>query len=102
MMMRESKIAFAYGTNYLIDTKAAVIVDVEPSPARWTAEVAASRFGRRSGNGSRASEKALSANAPMRLDFVTRILDFRTLSAAVNHDAGDESIGARRLTRLLL
>jgi hypothetical protein len=30
-----SKIAFAYGTNYLIDTKAAIIVDVEPSPARW-------------------------------------------------------------------
>jgi hypothetical protein len=38
-----SKIAFAYGTNYLIDTKAAIIVDVEPSPARWTAEVAATR-----------------------------------------------------------
>jgi transposase len=39
-----SKIAFAYGTNYLIDTKAAVILDVEPSPARWTAEVAATRL----------------------------------------------------------
>src|SRR6202007_146336 len=39
----KSKIAFAYGTNYLIDTKAAIIVDVEPSPARWTAEVAATR-----------------------------------------------------------
>jgi transposase len=39
----KSKIAFAYGDNYLIDTKAAVIVDVEPSPARWTAEVAATR-----------------------------------------------------------
>jgi transposase len=38
-----SKIAFAYGTNYLINTKAAIIVDVEPSPARWTAEVAATR-----------------------------------------------------------
>jgi transposase len=38
-----NKIAFAYGTNYLIDTKAAIIVDVEPSPARWTAEVAATR-----------------------------------------------------------
>jgi hypothetical protein len=36
-------IAFAYGDNYLIDTKAAIIVDVEPSPARWTAEVAATR-----------------------------------------------------------
>jgi transposase len=39
----KSKIAFAYGTNYLIDTEAAIIVDVEPSPARWTAEVAATR-----------------------------------------------------------
>jgi len=39
----KSKIAFAYGTNYLIDTKAAIIVDVEASPARGTAEVAASR-----------------------------------------------------------
>ena len=39
----KSKIAFAYGDNYLIDTKAAVIVDVEASPARWTAEVAATR-----------------------------------------------------------
>jgi hypothetical protein len=39
-----SKIAFAYGTNYLIDTKAAVIIDVEASPARWTAEVAATRL----------------------------------------------------------
>jgi hypothetical protein len=39
----KSKIAFAYGTNYLIDTKAAVILDVEASPARWTAEVAATR-----------------------------------------------------------
>lgn len=39
----KSKIAFAYGTNYLIDTKAAVIIDVEASPARWTAEVAATR-----------------------------------------------------------
>lgn len=39
----KSKIAFAYGDNYLIDTKAAIIVDVEASPARWTAEVAATR-----------------------------------------------------------
>jgi transposase len=38
-----SKITFAYGDNYLIDTKAAIIVDVEASPARWTAEVAATR-----------------------------------------------------------
>ena len=39
----KSKIAFAYGTNYLVDTKAAIIVDVEASPARGTAEVAATR-----------------------------------------------------------
>jgi transposase len=39
----KSKIAFAYSTNYLIDTKAAIIVDVEASPARWTAEAAATR-----------------------------------------------------------
>jgi transposase len=39
----KSKIAFAYGDNYLIDTKAAIILDVEASPARWTAEVAATR-----------------------------------------------------------
>jgi hypothetical protein len=39
----KSKIAFAYGDNYLIGTKAAIIVDVEASPARWTAEVAATR-----------------------------------------------------------
>lgn len=39
----KSKIAFAYGDNYLIDTKASIIVDVEASPARWTAEVAATR-----------------------------------------------------------
>ena len=39
----KSKIAFAYDDNYLIDTKAAIILDVEASPARWTAEVAATR-----------------------------------------------------------
>jgi transposase len=39
----KSKIAFAYGTNYLIDTRAAIILDVEASPARWTAEVVATR-----------------------------------------------------------
>jgi transposase len=39
----KSKITFAYGDNYLIDTKAAIIIDVEASPARWTAEVAATR-----------------------------------------------------------
>src|SRR5450631_1990093 len=37
------KLVFARGTNYLIGTKAAIIIDVEPSPARWTAEVAAAR-----------------------------------------------------------
>ena len=31
------------GTNYLIDTKEAVIVDVEATPARWSAEVAATK-----------------------------------------------------------
>jgi hypothetical protein len=33
----------AYGTNYLIDTKEAVIIDVEATPARWSAEVAATK-----------------------------------------------------------
>jgi hypothetical protein len=33
-----------YGTNYLIDRKAAVIVDVEATPARWSAEVAATKI----------------------------------------------------------
>jgi hypothetical protein len=37
------KAVFAYGTNYLIDTKEAVIVDVEATPARWSAEVAATK-----------------------------------------------------------
>jgi transposase len=37
----QSKALFAYGTNYLIDTQSAVIVDVEATPARWRAEVAA-------------------------------------------------------------
>lgn len=37
----QSKAQFAYGTNYLIDTRNAVIVDVEATPARWRAEVAA-------------------------------------------------------------
>ena len=39
----QMKALFAYGTNYLIDTKAAVIVDVEATPARWSAEVAATK-----------------------------------------------------------
>jgi transposase len=38
-----AKLVFAYGTNYLIDTKVAVILDVEASTARNTAEVAATR-----------------------------------------------------------
>jgi hypothetical protein len=33
----------AYGTNYLIDTKEAVIIDVEATPARWSAEVTATK-----------------------------------------------------------
>jgi hypothetical protein len=37
------KVGFAYGTNYLIDTRRAVILDVEATPARWTAEVAATK-----------------------------------------------------------
>ena len=39
----KSKIAFAYGTNYLVDAAAAIIIDVEASPARGRAEVAATR-----------------------------------------------------------
>ncbi len=39
----QMKALFAYGTNYLIDTKAAVVVDVEATPARWSAEVAATK-----------------------------------------------------------
>jgi transposase len=39
----QMKAVFAYGTNYLIDTKKAVIVDVEATPARWSAEVAATK-----------------------------------------------------------
>jgi hypothetical protein len=39
----QMKAVFAYGTNYLIDTTAAIIVDVEATPARWSAEVAATK-----------------------------------------------------------
>jgi transposase len=39
----QMKAVFAYGANYLIDTKGAVIVDVEATPARWSAEVAATK-----------------------------------------------------------
>src|ERR1700684_3564559 len=38
-----SKLCFAYSTNYLIDNKLAIIVDVEATPARWRAEVAATK-----------------------------------------------------------
>jgi len=39
----KSKIAFAYGTNYLVDAQTSIIVEVEANPARGTAEVAAAR-----------------------------------------------------------
>jgi hypothetical protein len=39
----QMKSLFAYATNYLIDTDHAVIVDVEAIPARWSAEVAATK-----------------------------------------------------------
>jgi hypothetical protein len=37
------RVQFGYGLNYLIDTEHAVIVDVEPTPARTFDEVAATR-----------------------------------------------------------
>jgi transposase len=39
----QMKVVFAYGANYLIDTRAAIIVDVQATPARWSAEVAATK-----------------------------------------------------------
>jgi transposase len=39
----QMKVGFAYGINYLIDTRNAVIIDVEATPARWSAEVAATK-----------------------------------------------------------
>jgi transposase len=39
----QTKVGFAYGTTYLIDTRRAIIVDVEATPARWTSEVAATK-----------------------------------------------------------
>jgi hypothetical protein len=39
----QMKVGFAYGTNYLIDTQQAIIVDVEATPARWSAEIAATK-----------------------------------------------------------
>jgi hypothetical protein len=39
----QRKVGFAYGTNYLIDLQRAIIIDVEATPARWSAEVAATK-----------------------------------------------------------
>jgi hypothetical protein len=39
----QRKVGFAYGANYLIDLQRAIIVDVEATPARWSAEVAATK-----------------------------------------------------------
>jgi transposase len=39
----QRKVGFAYGINYLIDLQQAIIVDVEATPARWSAEVAATK-----------------------------------------------------------
>jgi Transposase DDE domain len=39
----QTKVGFAYGTNYMIETQQAIILDVEATPARWTAEVAATK-----------------------------------------------------------
>jgi hypothetical protein len=38
---KQRKVGFANGANYLIDLQQAIIVDVEATPARWSAEVAA-------------------------------------------------------------
>jgi hypothetical protein len=39
----QTKVGSAHGTNHLIDTRRAIIVDVEATPARWTVEVAATK-----------------------------------------------------------
>jgi transposase len=39
----QMKVLFAYGINYLIDLQAAIIVDVQATPARWSAEVDATK-----------------------------------------------------------
>ena len=40
----QMKVMFAYGCNYLIDLRAAaIIVDVQATPARWSAEVAVTK-----------------------------------------------------------
>jgi transposase len=39
----QMKVVFAYADNYLIDLRAAIIVDVQATPARWSAEVACTK-----------------------------------------------------------
>jgi transposase len=39
----QTKVGFAYSTNYLIDLQRAIIIDAEATPARWSAEVAATK-----------------------------------------------------------
>jgi hypothetical protein len=39
----QRKVGFAHGANYLIDLQQAIIVDVEATPARWSADVAATK-----------------------------------------------------------
>jgi transposase len=39
----QMKVLFAYSINYLIDLKAAIVVDVQATPARWSAEVDATK-----------------------------------------------------------
>jgi transposase len=39
----QMKVVFAYADNYLIDMRAAIIVDVQATPARWSAEVASTK-----------------------------------------------------------
>ena len=39
----QRKVGFAYGANYLIDLQRAIIVDVEATPARWSAKIAATK-----------------------------------------------------------
>jgi Transposase DDE domain len=39
----QRKVGFAHGGNHLIDLQQAIIVDVEATPARWSAEVAATK-----------------------------------------------------------
>ncbi|HUN99578.1 MAG TPA: IS1182 family transposase [Bradyrhizobium sp.] len=39
----QMKVLFAYGINYLLDLQASIIVDVQATPARWSAEVAATK-----------------------------------------------------------